>query len=118
MDTLVLKECRFSAHIGITGAERAKRQEVIIDVEMLADTRKAAQSDSIKDTVDYIRVYDEVKKIIEGSSFELVEALGEKIAGTILKKFPVASVTLTLKKTKPMKVRKGAWAGVRMTRKR
>ena|SRR6185295_8029365 len=118
MDTLILKKCRFECAIGVTAEERAERQPVIIDVELIADTTKSAKSDVLADTVDYLKIHQAVKELVEGKEFNLVEAMGEQIAQMIFLTFPVNEVTLTVRKTKPMEKRNGAWAGIRMTRKR
>ena len=118
MDTLILKECRFDCAIGVTAEERAQKQPVIIDIELLADTARSAGSDLLADTIDYLQVHEAVKECVESKEYNLVEAMGESVAHMIFAKFPVNEVTLTLRKTKPMEKRNGAWAGIRMTRKR
>lgn len=118
MDTLILKECRFDALIGVFPKERARAQPIIIDVELAVDAKKAARSDALKDALDYRDVHAAMKKHIEGTEYFLVETLAERLAQMILKTFKVKAVTLTVKKPKPMQKRKGAWAGIRITRSR
>ncbi|MES2014637.1 MAG: dihydroneopterin aldolase [Patescibacteria group bacterium] len=118
MDTLILKECRFDCYIGIYPQERRTKQPIIIDVEMAVDIRKAAQSDEMKDALDYRDVHAAMKKHIQNTEYKLIETLIENLAALILKDFPVESVTLLLRKPKPMQRRNGAWAGLQITRSR
>ena len=118
MDTLILKECRFECVIGVFPEEREEKQPVIIDAELALDIRKAAASDAMEGAVDYRAVHELMKKHAEDEKYFLFETLAEKLAEAILKKFPVESVTLTIKKPKPMQERGGAWAGVKITRAR
>lgn len=118
MDTLILKDCRFECFIGIFPKERKTKQPIVIDVELGVDIRKAAKSDLMKDAIDYRAVHALMKERIEKNRSFLIETLAEDLAQLILKKFPVRSVTLTLKKPKPMQKRNGAWAGLTITRKR
>ena len=118
MDTLILKECRFDCYIGIYPKERRTKQPIIIDVEIALDIRKAARSDSMKDTLDYRAVHAAMKEHIENSEYKLIETLAERLANLVLKKFRVRSVTLLLRKPAPMQKRRGAWAGLKITRSR
>jgi len=53
MDIIYLKDLRIDTIIGIYDWERRTRQTVILDIEMGADIKKAAQSDAIEDTLNY-----------------------------------------------------------------
>ena len=119
MDTLILKDCRFDCVIGVFPNERKTKQPVFIDAELSLDIRKAAKSDSMKDALDYRAVHALMKSHVEKSHCFLIESLAENLAQAILKRFlSVRSVTLTVKKPKPMQKRNGAWFGVKIMRSR
>ncbi|HEX7030486.1 MAG TPA: dihydroneopterin aldolase [Gammaproteobacteria bacterium] len=99
MDTVFIRDLRVKTLVGIFEWERRIRQEIRLDIEMGFDIRTAAGSDDIGDALDYKAVSQAVKSHVEGSSFQLVEALAESIATLILKEFPVSSVKLVLNKT-------------------
>ncbi len=52
-DTVFVHELKVETIIGIWGWERKIRQTVSIDLEMGADIRRAAETDSIDDTLNY-----------------------------------------------------------------
>jgi dihydroneopterin aldolase len=116
LDTVFIRDLRVQTLVGIFEWERRIRQEIRLDIEMGFDIRKAAGSDSIDDTLDYKAVSQRVKTHVEGSSFQLVEALAESLATLILKEFDVSSVRLTLNKTGA--VRDARDVGVIIERKR
>ena len=98
MDTIFLNELKVDTVIGIWEWERKIRQTVVIDLEMSADIRKAAESDSVDDTLNYKSVAKRVKQFVTDSSFQLVETLAEKIAGIIREEFDVAWVRVRVNK--------------------
>lgn len=98
MDIIFLHDLRVETVIGIWGWERKIRQTVAIDLDMSADIRKAAASDSVEDTLNYKLVAKRVQQFVADSSFQLVETLAEGIAETVLGEFDVAWVRVRVNK--------------------
>lgn len=99
MDIIFLNDLRIETVIGIFDWERRIKQVVIFDLEMGADIRKAAASDSIDDTLNYKAVAKRVIQFVEESEFQLVETLAEKVAQLIIAEFAVPWVRVKLNKT-------------------
>jgi dihydroneopterin aldolase len=116
MDKIFIHALKTEAIIGIFDWERQVRQTVIVDMEISADVRKAALSDSIDDTLNYKRVAKRVLTFVEESKFHLVETLAEHIAMLILEDFGVASVRISL--SKPGAIRSSRDVGVALERDR
>jgi len=116
MDKIFIHALKTEAIIGIFDWERQVRQTVLLDIEISADTLKAALSDSIEDTLNYKRIAKRVFAFVEASQFHLVETLAEHIAMLILEEFGVAWVALTL--SKPGAVRGSRDVGVMLQRDR
>jgi dihydroneopterin aldolase len=98
MDIIFLHDLRVETVIGIWEWERKIRQTVAIDLEMSADIRKAAATDSVEDTLNYKLVAKRLQQFVGESSFQLVETLAEKIAGIVLDEFEVAWVKVRVNK--------------------
>ncbi len=98
MDIIFLHDLRVETVIGIWNWERKIRQIVAIDLEMSADIRKAAASDSVEDTLDYKAVAKRIRAFVAESSFQLVETLAENIAAIVLDEFAVAWVRVRVNK--------------------
>ncbi len=116
MDKIFLHALKTEAIIGIFDWERQVKQTVIIDIEISADVRKAALSDSIHDTLNYKRVAKHVLAFVEASSFHLVETLAEHIAMLLLEDFGVPWVRVSL--SKPGAIRSSRDVGVIVDRDR
>lgn len=106
MDIVYISDLRIDTVIGIFDWERRIRQTISLDIEMASDIRKAADSDDIKDALDYKSVAKRIIAFVEQSEFQLVETLTERIAGIIMAEFNVPWVKVKLNK-------KGALRGSR-----
>ena len=116
MDKIFIHALKTEAIIGIFDWERQVKQTVIVDIEISADIRKAALSDSIDDTLNYKRVAKRVLSFVEESKFHLVETLAEHIAMLMLEEFSVAWVRISL--SKPGAIRSSRDVGVILERDR
>ncbi|HUU29866.1 MAG TPA: dihydroneopterin aldolase [archaeon] len=116
MDRLTLHGMKFYSHSGIHSFEKDVGQLFEIDIDCYLDLTKAAQSDRITDTVNYPKLFQTVKQVMEESSFNLMERLAGEIAGRVLAEFPVQRVTVRCRK--PRVPVKGFidYAGVEITR--
>ena len=116
MDKIFIHALKTEAIIGIFDWERQVKQTVIVDIEIGADVRKAALTDSIEDTLNYKRVAKRVLAFVEGSQFHLVESLAEHVAMLVLEEFGFAWVGIVL--SKPGAVRGSRDVGVALERDR
>ncbi len=98
MDIIFLHDLRVETVIGIWDWERKILQTVAIDLDMSADIRKAAKTDSVDDTLNYKLVSKRIQQFVGESSFKLVETLAENIAGLILDEFDVSWVRVRVNK--------------------
>ena len=97
-DTVFVHELKVETIIGIWGWERKIRQTVSIDLEMGADIRRAAETDSIDDTLNYKAISKRVQQFVADSEFQLVETMAEKIAELVLQEFKVPWVQVRVSK--------------------
>jgi len=98
MDKIFLTALTTECIIGIWDWERRVRQKVVVDIEMAADIRRAARTDSIEDTLDYKKVSKRLLQFIGESEFQLVETLTERIAELVIREFDVSWVRVRLNK--------------------
>ena len=102
-DTIFLHDLRVETTVGLWDWERKIRQTVSIDLEMGADIRKAAATDSIDDTLNYTSVAKRVQQFVSDSEFLLVETMAEKIAETILAEFDMPWIDVRVNKPGPIR---------------
>lgn len=98
MDIVFIKDLRIETIIGIYDWERRVKQTISLDLEMAADIRAAAATDSIEDTLNYKAVAKRLIAFVGESQYQLVETLAEKIADIVLTEFGVAWLKLTVHK--------------------
>ena len=110
MDRVFIEDLRIQTVIGVFDWEREITQTISLDLKMAFDISKAAASDEISDTLDYKAVSKRLIQFVEGSEFQLVEALAEHCANIVLNEFPVGRVYLKL--SKPGAVRGSSAVGV------
>lgn len=97
-DALRIRRMRFWGRHGVTELERASPQEIEIDVELIVDCARAAQSDRLTDAVDYIDAYRTCERIATERSFALLEALGDACLRELLRDSRVERATVRVRK--------------------
>ncbi|MFZ5927124.1 MAG: dihydroneopterin aldolase [Acidobacteriota bacterium] len=118
MDKVILSGARVEARIGVTGEERARPQELVIDVELEADTREAARADDLRLSVDYAAVWSCLKEVAQRQPYALVETLAERIAAAVLEEFAPEAVRVLVRKPGALRAEGVDWAGVEILRRR
>ncbi len=117
MDYLIIKEASFRLRIGVSKKERSKKQPILVDCRMSIDARIAAKSGNLLDTVDYVCVCDEIRKIAEGREWVLLETLAEELAGHIMRSHGAEEITICVKKPQALKGR-AAYGAIEVRRNR
>jgi dihydroneopterin aldolase len=85
-------------HHGVFDFERRDGQLFRVDLALGLDTRTAARSDDLHDTVDYGTLVAAVKKAIEHDPVDLIETLAERIADVCLTDTRVTWAEVTVHK--------------------
>jgi 7,8-dihydroneopterin aldolase/epimerase/oxygenase len=98
MDIIYLHGLKIECIIGIWEWERRIKQAIILDLDMAADIRRAAASDSIDDTLNYKAVSKRLIEFVGQSRFQLVETLAEKVAEILLAEFKIKWVRVRVNK--------------------
>ena len=95
MDTIKLTRMAFFGYHGDEPEETRLGQRFYIDVEMRLDLSKVGESDQLEDSVNYVAVYEVVKKRAEGGPYKLLEKLAGIINTDILSQFPLVEEVVT-----------------------
>ena len=116
MDRILIKDLLVRCIIGVSDEERRDRQDVLINVTLVTDLRKAGASDRLEDSVDYRALNKQILNMAERSQFHLVEAMAQAIADICLGHPSVQEVTVRVEK--PGALRFARYVGVEINRKR
>jgi len=116
MDRILIRDLALRCIIGIFPEERREKQDIVINVEISADLRKAGRSDNLNDTVDYKAIKKAILKLVENSSFKLIEALAESIADIALADDKVQQVVVAIDKPGALRFAKSSAVEITRTR--
>ncbi|WP_096203223.1 dihydroneopterin aldolase [Bacillus sp. FJAT-45350] len=100
MDKIYMHQLQFYGYHGVFSEEKTLGQRYMVDLTLSVDLHGAGVTDDLSKTVNYADVYQLVKQIVEGKAFDLIEAVAETIANSILSEF-VLIKECTVKVTKP-----------------
>jgi FolB domain-containing protein len=114
MDQIFIKDLVARGIIGVNDWERETPQEILINIVLFADLRKAGKSDDIHDSVDYSAVAKKVLKHAETAGRLTVEALASDLAQVCLEESGVEKVRVRVEK--PGAVRFSRSVGVEIER--
>jgi dihydroneopterin aldolase len=82
------------------------------------DTSKAAQTDSLKDAVDYARVAASVAEVCSARDYHLIETVAGRISDRILSGFPISKVRVLVRKISPVAEPRVQYVSVEVVRHR
>jgi dihydroneopterin aldolase len=97
-DRIVLRNMQFEGRHGYYDHELTTPQPFEVDVELVLNLQPAGIDDDLDKTVDYARVYEATRQIVESTSFRLLEALAEAISHEILAHFRITEVGVRIRK--------------------
>lgn len=114
MDKIFIKDLVARGIIGVNEWEREKPQEILINITVFTDTRRAAVSDDLADCVDYRALAKKVQSHAETAARLTVEALANDLAGICLEQTSVERAVVRVEK--PGAVRFSSSVGVEIER--
>lgn len=117
VDKIIMAGMEFYGYHGLAPEEQKLGQRFTVDVEIFLALKQAGCSDRPEHTVDYARIADLVRQVVEGRPRKLIEAVAEDIAASILASYPVPEVLVRVKKAQAPIPLKFAWMAVEIRRK-
>lgn len=101
MDKIFFRRMQFYGYHGAYAEENKLGQRFYVDLELMLDLSASAETDDLNRTVDYAKVYEAVRELVEGRTYRLIETLAESIAQALLSAFPVEEVWVCVTKPDP-----------------
>ena len=116
MDKVIINDLLVRGIIGVNDWERNRAQDILINVTLFTDTRRAAVTDSITDCVNYSTMSKRLQAHAESAERLTVEALANDLAKICFEDQGVQKVILRVEK--PGAVRFAKSVGVEIERNR
>ncbi len=117
MIKIIIREASFLCNVGVTKKEREIKQKILIDLELSLDIKNRIK-DNIKNTIDYSKVHEVMKEIVEKNDYKLIETIAEGISTAILRKFPIENVFVRVKKPRAFADKNVKYVAVEMIKER
>ncbi len=116
MDKIFIKDLLVRGIIGVRDWEREKPQDILINIVVFSDTRRAGETDNLADCVDYSALSKKVQAHAESVKRLTVEALANDLAKLCLEQEEIKKVIVRVEK--PGVVRFAKSVGVEIERAR
>ena len=97
-DRIELRGLRARGHHGVLAQERAEGQDFLLDAVLWLDTRPAAASDRLADTVDYGGLAHRLAAVVAGPAVDLIETLAQRLADECMTDPRLHAVEITVHK--------------------
>ncbi len=97
-DELAVRGIECFAHHGVFEFEKREGQTFVVDLVLGIDTRRAAGSDDLEETVNYGTLTMDVKAAVERDPVDLIETVAQRIADVCLLDSRVEWARVTLHK--------------------
>ena len=97
-DAIEIRRLRVPTRIGVPDEERAAEQVLLVTVRMVSSQGFDGLADEISRTIDYAAVAAEIQAFAASKPRRLIETLAVEIAGFLLDRHPLQSVSITIEK--------------------
>lgn len=87
MDKITLEKMEFYGYHGLFPEEKKLGQRFYVDLDLHTSLKKAGETDQMEYSIDYGRVFQVVKTVVEGPSKNLIEAVAHQIATELFQEF-------------------------------
>lgn len=97
-DQIHIEELVLKTWIGVPDEERAQPQRLTANITLVPRAGFHGLEDEIEGTVDYADVAETIERLATERPRKLIETLAEDIAQMLLRRYPLESVAIELKK--------------------
>ncbi|HBO38466.1 MAG TPA: dihydroneopterin aldolase [Pasteurellaceae bacterium] len=97
-DRIFIEGLTVFAQIGVYNWEQQIKQKLVFDLEMVWDSRQAAQTDDVKFCLDYAKVADFIIDYVQSKPFLLIERVANEVAQQLQQHFNIQWLKLRLSK--------------------
>ena len=98
MDKIIIEDLEVYAYHGVAPEEKKLGQMFVVSLHISIDLETAALSGNLDSTINYAKVCNIVKDILQSESYDLIETAAMKVIEGIFHKFNQAQVVKVLLK--------------------
>jgi 7,8-dihydroneopterin aldolase/epimerase/oxygenase len=97
-DRITLTGLAVTGHHGVFEHEKRDGQRFVVDVVLWLDLAEAARTDDLTRTVHYGELAQLAADVVAGPPRDLIETVAAEIADTVMARYPVHAVEVTVHK--------------------
>ena len=98
MDKIKILNLKLAGKHGVYDFEKKKEGVFELDIFLYLNLKNAIISDNLKDSVDYSKIVELVKKIFSDNDCNLIEYVAGRICESIIEKYPIHKVIIKIRK--------------------
>ena len=98
MSSIDIHNLKVVACHGVLQEEKINSQPFYFDVSMAYDFAKAAEKDELSLTLNYDEIMHDISDFCKDNTFDLIETLCHRAAAMLMRKYPIDSVCVRVKK--------------------
>ena len=98
MDKITLSNMKFFGYHGCEDFEKNNGQIFEVDAEILTDLKKAGQTDSLGDAINYVDIFSKIKNVMEKERYDLLERVAQRLAACVLEESRIVAVIVRIRK--------------------
>jgi dihydroneopterin aldolase len=108
-----IEQLKVFGHVGVSGAERAKKQRLLLNITLWPARDLRDIKDAVTRTVDYSVLCHEARNFIAHRPSKLLETLAGELSALLLRKFRLRKICVEVRK---FVLKDAAYASVSVTR--
>ena len=115
-DRILVRDLLVRGILGIDDWERKNKQEILVNLTLQVDTREAARSERLEDSLDYRSLTEAIVRYVESSSHYLVESLAAELARISVVGFGADVARVRVEKPGALRVARSVGVEIERTR--
>jgi dihydroneopterin aldolase len=100
-DKILLRGLRVFGYHGVNPEEQELGQDFLIDLDIHVDTRRAAATDLVDNTVSYSGIVKKISHIVGKERYLLLETLATRLADAVLEDPRIFTIRVRVAKPNP-----------------
>ena len=114
MDTITIDQLQVNTIIGVYPYERQVKQPLIITCKFTTNAKRISEQDDLNKAIDYGHMSEFIVEFAHNHQFNLIETFAEKLSESLISKFLMSKIKLTI--TKPLAVKEAKGISITIER--
>jgi dihydroneopterin aldolase len=96
--TIGFNQHKIQCIIGVLPFERQDKQEILVDLKVVADFSRCAKTDSLDDTINYVAMAELCTRLAQSNHYQLLETFACEVLQKLFDQFPIQWAWIRIQK--------------------